>query len=88
MWFTLLEPGSISNFNELSAVFLKQYSILMDKSILDTDLWNLSQGPNETLRAFITKFKSVLLKLPRIHKSRLYWLCEKDYGMIRGLRKI
>ncbi|KAG7532877.1 Integrase catalytic core [Arabidopsis thaliana x Arabidopsis arenosa] len=32
MWFTQLEPGSINNFDELSAVFLKQYSILMDKS--------------------------------------------------------
>ncbi|KAL9840718.1 putative retrotransposon gag domain-containing protein [Arabidopsis thaliana] len=69
MWFTQLEPGSISNFNELSAVFLKQYSILMDKSISDTDLWNLSQGPNETLRAFITKFKYVLSKLSRISQQ-------------------
>ncbi|KAL9285807.1 hypothetical protein AtEden1_Chr4g0278311 [Arabidopsis thaliana] len=38
MWFTQLEPGSICNFNELSAVLLKQYSILLDKSISDTDL--------------------------------------------------
>ena len=66
MWFTQLEPGSIINFKELSAVFLKQYSILMDKSISDIDLWNLSQGPNESLRIFITKFKGVLSKLPRI----------------------
>jgi len=69
MWFTQLEPGSISNFNELSTVFLKQYSILMDKSISDTDLWNLSQGPNETLQTFITKFKNVLSKLPRISQQ-------------------
>ncbi|KAL9293341.1 putative retrotransposon gag domain-containing protein [Arabidopsis thaliana] len=69
MWFTQLEPDSISNFNELSAVLLKQYSILMDKSISDTDLWNLSQGSNETLRAFITKFKNVLSKLPRISQQ-------------------
>jgi len=69
MWFTQLEPGSISNFNELSTVLLKQYLILMDKSISDTDLWNLSQGPNETLRAFITKFKNVLSKLPRISQQ-------------------
>ena len=38
----------------------------MDKSISDIDLWNLSQGPNESLRIFITKFKGVLSKLPRI----------------------
>jgi len=69
MWFTQLEPGSISNFNELSAVFLKQYSILIDKSISDTDLWNLSQGPSESLRTFITKFKNVLSKLPRISQQ-------------------
>jgi len=69
MWFTQLEPGSISNFNEVSAVFLKQYSILLDKSISDTDFWNLSQGRNETLRTFITKFKNVLSKLPRISQQ-------------------
>jgi len=69
MWFTQLEPGSISNFNELSAVFLKQYSILIDKSISDTDLWNLSQGPSESLWTFITKFKNVLSKLPRISQQ-------------------
>ncbi|KAG7579052.1 Reverse transcriptase domain [Arabidopsis thaliana x Arabidopsis arenosa] len=64
-----LEPGSINNFDELSAVFLKQYSILMDKSVSDADLWNLSQGPNESLRVFITKFKGVLSKLPRISQQ-------------------
>ncbi|KAG7564374.1 Integrase catalytic core [Arabidopsis suecica] len=69
MWFTQLEPGSINNFDELSAVFLKQYSILMDKSVSDADLWNLSQGPNESLRVFITKFKGVLSKLPRISQQ-------------------
>ncbi|KAL9281283.1 putative retrotransposon gag domain-containing protein [Arabidopsis thaliana] len=41
----------------------------MDKSNLDTDLWNLSQGPNESLRAFITKFKGVLSKLPRVSQQ-------------------
>ncbi|XP_020872323.1 uncharacterized protein LOC110226080 [Arabidopsis lyrata subsp. lyrata] len=69
MWFTQLEPGSIINFDELSAVFLKQYSILMDKIVSDADLWNLTQGPNESLRAFITKFKGVLSKLPRISQQ-------------------
>ncbi|KAG7559356.1 Integrase catalytic core [Arabidopsis thaliana x Arabidopsis arenosa] len=69
MWFTQLEPGSINNFDELSAVFLKNYSILMDKSVSDADLWNLTQGPNESLRTFITKFKGVLSKLPRISQQ-------------------
>ncbi|KAG7542873.1 Retrotransposon gag domain [Arabidopsis thaliana x Arabidopsis arenosa] len=68
-WFTQLEPGSISNFDELSAEFVKQYSILMDKSVSDADLWNLSQGSNESLRVFITKFKGVLSKLPRISQQ-------------------
>jgi hypothetical protein len=66
IWFIQLKQGSISNFNELPAVFLRQYSILMDKSTSDTDLWNLLQGPNESLRAFITKFKGMLSKLPRV----------------------
>ncbi|KAG7585759.1 Retrotransposon gag domain [Arabidopsis thaliana x Arabidopsis arenosa] len=41
----------------------------MDKSVSDADLWNLTQGPNESLRAFITKFKGVLSKLPRISQQ-------------------
>ncbi|KAG7533225.1 Retrotransposon gag domain [Arabidopsis thaliana x Arabidopsis arenosa] len=78
MWFTQSEPGSINNFDELSAVFLKQYSILMDKSVLDANLWNLSQGPNESLRVFITKFKGVLSKLPIISQQSALSALRKD----------
>jgi len=44
-------------------------SILMDKSTSDTDLCNISQGPNESIRAFLTKFKGVLSKLPRVSQQ-------------------
>ncbi|CAE5959511.1 unnamed protein product [Arabidopsis arenosa] len=37
--------------------------------VSDADLWNLTQGPNESLRTFITKFKGVLSKLPRISQQ-------------------
>ncbi|KAG7552243.1 Retrotransposon gag domain [Arabidopsis thaliana x Arabidopsis arenosa] len=87
MWFTQLEPGSINNFDELSAVFLKQYSILMDKSVSDADLWNLTQGPNESLRTFITKFKGVLSKLPRISQQSALSALRKELWASGDLSK-
>lgn len=75
LWFTQLEPGSISSFNKLSEIFLKQYSIFMDKETFDEDLWNLLQGPNESLWKYITKFKEVIAKLLGVsHTTSIYAL--------------
>jgi len=41
----------------------------MDKSISNTDLTNLSQGPNDSLQIFITKFKVVLSKFQRMSQQ-------------------
>ncbi|KAG7579148.1 Retrotransposon gag domain [Arabidopsis thaliana x Arabidopsis arenosa] len=63
LWFTQLEPESIDSFKELSSAFLKQYSMFMEKATSDADLWNLTQGQNESLRKDIAKFKEVIAKI-------------------------
>ncbi|KAG7568053.1 hypothetical protein ISN45_Aa04g008900 [Arabidopsis thaliana x Arabidopsis arenosa] len=63
LWFTQLEPETIDSFKELSSAFLKQYSMFMEKTTSDADLWNLTQGHNEPLRKYITKFKEVIAKI-------------------------
>jgi len=55
-WFSRLEGNSVNSFQELSTLFLKQYSVLIDPGTSDADLWSLSQQLNETLRDFLTKF--------------------------------
>ncbi|KAG7585762.1 Ribonuclease H domain [Arabidopsis thaliana x Arabidopsis arenosa] len=66
LWFTQLEPESIDSFKELSSAFLKQYSMFMEKATSDADLWNLTQGQNESLRKYIAKFKEVIAKIPGV----------------------
>lgn len=44
----------------------------MDKGASDADIWNLSQGPNDSLKKYITNFKEIMSKLPCVsHTSAL-----------------
>ncbi|XP_024004833.1 uncharacterized protein LOC112081989 [Eutrema salsugineum] len=54
-WFSRQERNSIGSFQQLSALFLKQYSMLMDRGTSDANLWTLSQGPNEPLRDYMAR---------------------------------
>ncbi|KAG7529490.1 Transposase-associated domain [Arabidopsis suecica] len=65
-WFSRLERNSIDSFDELSTLFLKQYSVLIDPGTSDVDLWSLSQQPTEPLRDFLATFKSTLAKVEGI----------------------
>ncbi|KAG7585613.1 Aspartic peptidase domain superfamily [Arabidopsis thaliana x Arabidopsis arenosa] len=65
-WFSRLDRNSIDSFDELSTLFLKQYSVLIDPGTSDADLWSLSQQPTEPLRDFLTTFKSTLAKVEGI----------------------
>jgi len=66
-WFSRLEGNSVDSFQELSTLFLKQYSVLTDPGTSDADIWSLSQQPNELLRDFLTKFRSTLAKVEEIN---------------------
>lgn len=48
-WFSKLEERSIGGFTQLLTAFVKQYSMFMEKVTSDTDLWILSEGPNDLL---------------------------------------
>ncbi|XP_024005028.1 uncharacterized protein LOC112082160 [Eutrema salsugineum] len=61
-WFSRQESISISSFQQLSALFLKQYSMFMDRGTSDANIWTLSQGPNEPLRDYMERFKEVVSK--------------------------
>ncbi|XP_024015053.1 uncharacterized protein LOC112088897 [Eutrema salsugineum] len=65
-WFTRQERNSIGSFQQLSTLFLKQYSMFMDRGTSNADLWTLSQGPNEPLRDYMERFKAVVSKVEEI----------------------
>ena len=54
-WFSRLEGNSVDSFQELSTLFHKQYSSLIDLGTSDTNIWSLSQKPNEPLRDLLAK---------------------------------
>ena len=62
-WFSRLKPNSINSFHQLTSSFLKHYSPLIENQTSNADLWSLSQGPKESLRAFIDRFKEVVTKI-------------------------
>ena len=62
-WFTGLERDSINDFHDLTTGFLKQYIMFMRQGATFFDLWNLSQGVNQSLRDFMEKFKTVASKV-------------------------
>ncbi|KAG7578456.1 Reverse transcriptase domain [Arabidopsis thaliana x Arabidopsis arenosa] len=62
-WFARLKPNSISSYRELSVTFLKHYSPLIQNQTTNADLWSLSQGPTESLRLFIDRFKNVITRI-------------------------
>ena len=41
-WFSRLEEGSISSFRQLSAAFIKQYSMLVEEDAVGIDLGSQS----------------------------------------------
>jgi len=62
-WFTGLERDSINDFHDLTSAFLKQYIMFTRQGATLSDLWNLSQGANQSLRDFMEKFKAVASKV-------------------------
>ncbi|XP_048621788.1 uncharacterized protein LOC111208951 [Brassica napus] len=62
-WFTRLERDSINDFHDLTSAFLKQYIMFTRQGATLSDLWNLSQGANQSLRDFMEKVKSVASKV-------------------------
>ncbi|CAI9781010.1 unnamed protein product [Fraxinus pennsylvanica] len=66
-WFATLEPNSIASFSDLADKFSAFFA--SSKRIRKTaaTLMQLRQGPNETLRNFMTRFNGERLQIPDLH---------------------
>ncbi|XP_022891671.1 uncharacterized protein LOC111406488 [Olea europaea var. sylvestris] len=65
-WFSTLEPNSITSFSDLAD---KLFALCSSKRIRKTaaSLVQMRQGPNETLRSFMTRFNKERLQIPDLH---------------------
>ncbi|XP_023633340.1 uncharacterized protein LOC111828975 [Capsella rubella] len=63
-WFASLSEGSVNGFAQFSTAFIKQYSSFIGVGITDAHLWNLSQGPSDSLRSYVNKFKEIMVQIP------------------------
>ncbi|KAJ4876084.1 Uncharacterized protein Rs2_41102 [Raphanus sativus] len=62
-WFTGLAENSIKDFHDLSSVFLKNYIMFTQEDATVSDLFNLAQGKDQSLRSFMEKFKAIVSKV-------------------------
>nr|XP_028962198.1 uncharacterized protein LOC114826281 [Malus domestica] len=64
-WFHTLSPSSIQNFNELSLVFIKEYSPCCSIKKKYDYLFNMKKNPKESLRTYVKRFKTKKTKIVR-----------------------
>ncbi|XP_024013913.1 uncharacterized protein LOC112087997 [Eutrema salsugineum] len=59
-WFSQLEANSINNYKELTTAFVKHFSMFIGQNTKNSELWQITQGANESLRDFIHRFKTIV----------------------------
>ncbi|XP_024014816.1 uncharacterized protein LOC112088742 [Eutrema salsugineum] len=59
-WFSRLEANSIDNYKELTTAFVKHFSMFIGQNTKNSELWQIAQGPSESLRDFIQRFKTIV----------------------------
>ncbi|XP_015950081.1 uncharacterized protein LOC107474954 [Arachis duranensis] len=66
-WFCALPAGSISRFHQLAKLFEEHFAgsaiYLHDSDYLNT----IKQGPNESLKEYMTRFTKVAISIPDLH---------------------
>ncbi|XP_014492198.1 uncharacterized protein LOC106754660 [Vigna radiata var. radiata] len=55
-WYYTLPPNSVDSFRTLTSMFKKQYSTNRYEEVTASELVNLRQGKDETLRAFMHRY--------------------------------
>ncbi|XP_024016832.1 uncharacterized protein LOC112090238 [Eutrema salsugineum] len=59
-WFSRLEANSIDNYKGLTTAFVKHFSMFIGQNTKNSELWQIAQGPSESLRDFIQRFKTIV----------------------------
>src|ERR1044072_10029413 len=62
-WFTKHPACSIHNFMDLSIRFLVQFYARWSNDIITTELYNLRQEPNESIRDYLLRFDKFSISL-------------------------
>lgn len=62
-WFSKQEEESIDSFKQLSAVFLKHYSMFVEDESTIANLWNTQQSEFKSLKDFMSRFKGIMAKI-------------------------
>nr|KYP38621.1 hypothetical protein KK1_040126 [Cajanus cajan] len=66
-WYTQLPVESIDNFDTLVRRFTAQYATSQPHHVTSTALASLGQGDDESLRAFMERFASILVKIRNLN---------------------
>ncbi|KAM2200829.1 hypothetical protein ACFX1R_000723 [Malus domestica] len=62
-WFYTLSPQSFRSFNELSLVFIEEYSSYRLIKKKSDHLFNVKKNPNKSLRDYVKRFKAEKTKI-------------------------
>ncbi|KAM2984015.1 hypothetical protein FF2_009875 [Malus domestica] len=62
-WFHTLPSQSIQNFDDLSLVFIKEYSSYRSIKKKSDHLFNIKKNPKESLRNYVKRFKAEKAKI-------------------------
>ncbi|XP_070670830.1 uncharacterized protein [Malus domestica] len=62
-WFHTLPPQSIQSFNELSFIFINEYSSNCSIKMTSDHLFNIVKDPKETIRDYVMRFKAEKAKI-------------------------
>jgi hypothetical protein len=80
-WFKKLSPNSISNFDELSKMFLMQFMAGRVRRKPSGSLMSLHQGPEESLKNFFMRFNQARLDAESATDDFIY------DALFQGIRK-
>ncbi|XP_024011225.1 uncharacterized protein LOC112086500 [Eutrema salsugineum] len=78
-WFSRLEADSIDNYKELSTKFAKHFSMFIGQKTRNSELWEISQGENESLRDFMACFKQIVAHCTVDDEAALEALYQKTW---------
>ena len=71
MWFNKIPPNSVSSFDELSKLFVKNFIGGQKHKRSSSSLLTIEQWENESLRSFVTRFNREALTVDKMDNKLL-----------------